>query len=143
MVLSQELPQLRRACAEVYPATDTKKGFPRFTIVVCGKRHKTRFYPTTAEGCDIKSHNTKPGTVVDRGVTEARNWCYGASSERKLLLHKLMCIVLSAVVIALCRAIRVICLHDVSLMYTCLESALGEREERQAIARGTRNVLTS
>jgi eukaryotic translation initiation factor 2C len=74
MVLSQELPQLRRACAEVYPATDTKKDFPRFTIVVCGKRHKTRFYPTTAEGCDINSHNTKPGTVVNRGVTEARNW---------------------------------------------------------------------
>jgi hypothetical protein len=45
-------------------------------------------------------------------------------------MHKLMCIVLSTVVIALCRAIRVVCLHDVSLMYTCLESAHGEREER-------------
>jgi hypothetical protein len=54
-----------------------------------------------------------------------------------------MCIVLSTVVIALCRAIMVVCLHDVSLMYTCLESAHGEREERQANARGTRNVLTS
>jgi hypothetical protein len=54
----------------------------------------------------------------------------------------LMCIVLSTVVIALCRAIRVVCLHDVSLMYTCLESAHGEREERQDNARGTRNVLT-
>jgi hypothetical protein len=57
-------------------------------------------------------------------------------------MHKLMCVVLSAVVIALCRAIRVVCLHDVSLMYTCLESAHGEREERQDNARGTRNVLT-
>jgi hypothetical protein len=58
-------------------------------------------------------------------------------------MHRLMCIVLSAVVIALCRAIRVVCLHDVSLMYTCLlESAHGEREERQDNARGTRNVLT-
>jgi hypothetical protein len=54
-----------------------------------------------------------------------------------------MCIVLSTVVIALCRAIMVVCLHNVSLMYTCLESAYREREERQANARGTRNVLTS
>jgi len=73
MVLSQELPQLRTACQEVYPATDTKKGLPRFTVVICGKRHKTRFYPTTEQDCD-RSGNTKPGTVVDRGVTEARNW---------------------------------------------------------------------
>ncbi|KAM0362011.1 hypothetical protein ACHAPK_011567 [Fusarium culmorum] len=73
MVLSQELPQLRRACEQMYPAADTKKGLPRFTIIVCGKRHKTRFYPTTEKDCD-RSGNTKPGTVVDRGVTEARNW---------------------------------------------------------------------
>lgn len=72
-VLSQELPQLRLACKQVYPAADTKKGLPRFTIIICGKRHKTRFYPTTEQGCD-RSGNTKPGTVVDRGVTEARNW---------------------------------------------------------------------
>ncbi|KAI3570605.1 putative RNA interference and gene silencing protein [Fusarium oxysporum f. sp. albedinis] len=73
MVVSQELPQLRRACEQMYPAADTKKGLPRFTIIVCGKRHKTRFYPTTEQDCD-RSGNTKPGTVVDRGVTEARNW---------------------------------------------------------------------
>ncbi|CAN9164259.1 unnamed protein product [Alternaria alternata] len=59
MVLSQELPQLRKACEAVYPATDTKKA---------------------AGDCDgnpdigKSSGNTKPGTVVDRGVTEARNW---------------------------------------------------------------------
>jgi hypothetical protein len=57
-------------------------------------------------------------------------------------MHKLMCILLSTVVITLCRAIRVVCLHDVSLMYTYLESAHGEREERQDNARGTRNILT-
>ncbi|OBS16622.1 hypothetical protein FPOA_12756 [Fusarium poae] len=73
MVLSQEFPQLRRACEQMYPAADTKKGLPRFTIIVCGKRHKTRFYPITEQDCD-RSGNTKPGTVVDRGVTEARNW---------------------------------------------------------------------
>ncbi|KAG9379766.1 Stem cell self-renewal protein Piwi [Pyrenophora tritici-repentis] len=73
MVLAQELPQIRKACEETYPATDTKKGLPRITIVICGKRHKTRFYPTKDQDCD-RSGNTKPGTVVDRGVTDARNW---------------------------------------------------------------------
>lgn len=73
MVLNSELAQLRRACEQVYPAADTKKGLPRITVIICGKRHKTRFYPTTEQDCD-RSGNTKPGTVVDRGVTEARNW---------------------------------------------------------------------
>jgi hypothetical protein len=51
------------------------------------------------------------------------------SSERKLLLHKLMCIVLCAVVIALCRAIRVVCLHDVSMIAIGVEGADQGEEE--------------
>jgi eukaryotic translation initiation factor 2C len=73
MVLVDELSQMREACKQVYPATDTKRGLPRFTVVICGKRHKTRFYPTSVQEADNFS-NTKPGTVVDRGVTEAHNW---------------------------------------------------------------------
>ncbi len=73
MVTSEELPQLRHACEQLYPADDTKRGLPRFTVIICGKRHKTRFYPTMERDCD-RSGNTKPGTIVDRGVTEARNW---------------------------------------------------------------------
>jgi hypothetical protein len=38
-------------------------------------------------------------------------------------MHKLMCIVLSAVVIALCRAIRVVCLHDVFMIAIGVEGA--------------------
>lgn len=73
IVLNQELPLLREACKEKYPATQTKAGLPRLTIVVVGKRHHTRFYPAQDNDADNKS-NCKPGTVVDRGVTEARNW---------------------------------------------------------------------
>ncbi|OTB10649.1 hypothetical protein K445DRAFT_322772 [Daldinia sp. EC12] len=72
-VLDEELPLLRAACAETYSPQDQKKGLPRMTIVVVGKRHHTRFYPTK-EGDADRSGNTKPGTVVDRGVTEARSW---------------------------------------------------------------------
>ena len=73
IVLDQELPLIRKACEEVYPASDTKKGLPRMSIIVVGKRHNTRFYPTKKEDAD-RSSNPQNGTIVDRGVTEARNW---------------------------------------------------------------------
>ncbi|KAH7025257.1 putative RNA interference and gene silencing protein [Microdochium trichocladiopsis] len=72
-VIDEELPRLRKACTEVYPTSDQKKDLPHFTIVIVGKRHHTRFYPTKEANAD-RSGNPKPGTIVDRGVTEARNW---------------------------------------------------------------------
>lgn len=73
LVLEKELPSLRKACEQLYPAPSTKQGIPRITIVIVGKRHNTRFYPTRKEDAD-RSSNPQNGTVVDRGVTEARNW---------------------------------------------------------------------
>ena len=72
-VINEELPQLRQACKEKYLPADQKNGLPRLTIIIVGKRHHTRFYPTTVQTADRFS-NPKPGTVVDRGVTEAHNW---------------------------------------------------------------------
>jgi len=72
-VLELELPLIRNACRQAYPATATKQGFPKITIVICGKRHHTRFYPVAEANAD-RSSNCEPGTVVDRGVTEVRNW---------------------------------------------------------------------
>ena len=72
-VLDKELPLFRKACRRRYPATDTALGLPRITIVIVGKRHHTRFYPTIKT--DANWHdNPANGTVVDRGVTEGRNW---------------------------------------------------------------------
>ncbi|CAI6238420.1 unnamed protein product [Periconia digitata] len=68
-VIAVELPQLRLACTRKYQQGKE----PRITIIICGKRHKTRFYPTNTAYCD-KGHNNLPGTVVDRGVTETRTW---------------------------------------------------------------------
>jgi eukaryotic translation initiation factor 2C len=73
IVIDTELPLIRKACADVYPATDTKKGLPKITIIIVGKRHHTRFYPTKEADAD-RSGNPKNGTCVDRGVTEPRNW---------------------------------------------------------------------
>ncbi|KAI1114275.1 ribonuclease H-like domain-containing protein [Nemania sp. NC0429] len=79
-VLKTELPQLRDACQNLYPPKDQAKGLPRITIVVVGKRHHTRFYPTKNTDAD-GSGNPKAGTVVDRGVTEARNWDFFLQSH--------------------------------------------------------------
>ena len=72
-ILDQELPLIRSACKQAYPATQTKAGFPKLSIIVCGKRHHTRFYPVQ-EGEADRSSNCAPGTVVDRGVVEVRSW---------------------------------------------------------------------
>lgn len=74
IVLDEELPQIRNGCKKTY--TDLKyknKRFPRITIIIVGKRHHTRFYPNSPDDAD-RSGNPKSGTVVDRIVTEHRNW---------------------------------------------------------------------
>jgi eukaryotic translation initiation factor 2C len=84
IVLDKELPLLKKACKELYPASDTAKGLPRFTIDVVGKRHHTRFYATTEDTADERSKNPLNGTVVDRGVTEARNWDFYLQAHKAL-----------------------------------------------------------
>ncbi|KAK4442952.1 ribonuclease H-like domain-containing protein [Podospora aff. communis PSN243] len=79
-VLDVEVPLLRKACRDVYPPADQKRGLPHLTVVVVGKRHHTRFY-ATREGDADRSSNPKPGTVVDRGVTEARGWDFYLQSH--------------------------------------------------------------
>jgi len=83
IVIETELPLLRKACTELYPPPDTKKGLPHITIIIVGKRHHTRFYPTTAGDAD-RCSNPRNGTVVDRGVTEARNWDFFLQSHTAL-----------------------------------------------------------
>ncbi|SPO04933.1 related to argonaute like post-transcriptional gene silencing protein QDE-2 [Cephalotrichum gorgonifer] len=68
-VLEKELPRIRAACEKRYKANK----LPRLAIMVSVKRHHTRFYPTAAATAS-KSRNIRPGTVVDRGVTQARYW---------------------------------------------------------------------
>lgn len=70
-VLENELKQIREACQEVYG----KRPQPQITIVIVGKRHHTRFYPTDARTADNKG-NPLNGTVVDRGVTMEKGCKY-------------------------------------------------------------------
>jgi eukaryotic translation initiation factor 2C len=66
IVMEDEYPHFVEAFKTLYGAPDKH---PKTSIIVVGKRHHTRFYPTTMEGTDGKTGNPKPGTVVDRGVT--------------------------------------------------------------------------
>ena len=72
LVLRQELPHFEAAFAEMYGSADK---WPKMAVIVVGKRHHTRFYATKLADADWNpqrekgSLNTKPGTVVDRGIT--------------------------------------------------------------------------
>jgi eukaryotic translation initiation factor 2C len=72
LVLRQELPHFEAAFAKLY---GPEKNWPKMSVIVVGKRHHTRFYATKEQDADYNpqrqkgSLNTKPGTVVDRGIT--------------------------------------------------------------------------
>lgn len=66
IVLESEYPAFKEAFNKLY---GVESKHPKITIVVVGKRHHTRFYPTKEEDTDGKTGNPQPGTVVDRGVT--------------------------------------------------------------------------
>ncbi|RGP68489.1 hypothetical protein FLONG3_8128, partial [Fusarium longipes] len=68
-VLQKELPRIRIACNAKYP----KNKGPRISLIVSVKRHQTRFYPTSEES-KTSNNNIENGTIVDRGVTQARYW---------------------------------------------------------------------
>ncbi|KAF8523721.1 Piwi-domain-containing protein [Hysterangium stoloniferum] len=63
-VLREEYPKFLDAFKRV-PLANYR---PKLTIIICGKRHHTRFFPITPGSAD-QLGNPKPGTIVDRGVT--------------------------------------------------------------------------
>jgi eukaryotic translation initiation factor 2C len=66
IVLESEYPAFVGAFNKLYGA---EAKHPKISIVMVGKRHHTRFYPTKIEDTDGRTGNPQPGTVVDRGVT--------------------------------------------------------------------------
>ncbi|KAG2034653.1 Piwi domain-containing protein [Suillus americanus] len=64
-VLEEELPKM----LEAFKRVPQKKPYrPLLTIIICGKRHHAKFWPTDSRFAD-RNGNTRPGTVVDRGIT--------------------------------------------------------------------------
>ncbi|KAI0028802.1 Piwi domain-containing protein, partial [Vararia minispora EC-137] len=71
MVIYKELPEIFKAFKRIDPKQP--KYSPKLSVIICGKRHHARFYATTEENAD-KNGNTRPGTVLDKGVTSIRDY---------------------------------------------------------------------
>jgi eukaryotic translation initiation factor 2C len=67
-VLVDELPEIKEAFKKFNTKERKIPYEPKLSIVICGKRHHARFYPTNSAFAD-RNGNTRPGTVVDKGVT--------------------------------------------------------------------------
>lgn len=79
-VYDEEITLMRQAFAELYPADWTKNNLPRLTVIIVGKRHHTRFYPSQTKDMD-RGGNCKPGTIVDSGITEEGMWDFFLQSH--------------------------------------------------------------
>lgn len=66
-ILDKELPLIKEAFHRVSEPGKPPYS-PKLAIVVCVKRHHTRFYPTETQHMS-NNGNTLPGTVVDKGVS--------------------------------------------------------------------------
>ncbi len=74
-VLTIEVPCFEAAFKKLYPP----KSWPKLAVIIVGKRHHTRFYPTRQQDADTRidrrtgdtvgSWNPLPGTIVDRHIT--------------------------------------------------------------------------
>ena len=82
-VIEKELPLIRDACQVKYP----KNKQPRITLIVCGKRHHSRFFELKRSGGSrpfdaARYENPQPGTVVDSVVTHKRIWDFYMQSHK-------------------------------------------------------------
>ena len=76
-MLDHELKEIQKVCEQKY--REKKFEPPKITIIIVGKRHHTRFYPTNIAHADTKHEggtlcNPLNGTVVDRGITMHKGW---------------------------------------------------------------------
>ena len=81
-VLDDELTDMRRVSASLYDESDQPR--PRFSLIIVGKRHHTRFYPPSGHPQGDDKGNPKRGFVADRGITEARNWDFFLQSHNAI-----------------------------------------------------------
>ncbi|KAL8786701.1 MAG: hypothetical protein Q9213_002637 [Squamulea squamosa] len=82
-VLTQEVSAIEAKCKEKY--TRKKFEMPKIVVIICGKRHKTRFFPTAEKDADQQhNYNPKSGTIVDRGATSEKYYDFFIQSHAAL-----------------------------------------------------------
>jgi eukaryotic translation initiation factor 2C len=72
-VLNQEVADMRAMFATINP-----KATPKFTVVICAKRHHVRFFPGRSGD---RNENPIPGTLVETGVTHPFEMDYYLASH--------------------------------------------------------------
>ncbi|TFK71981.1 Piwi-domain-containing protein, partial [Pluteus cervinus] len=65
-VLEEELKDIRKAFATFNKGEDRYD--PALTVIICGKRHHAKMWPTNSDEA-TKNGNTRPGSVIDKGIT--------------------------------------------------------------------------
>ncbi|KAK3291044.1 Piwi domain-containing protein [Chaetomium fimeti] len=67
-VVRSEYQGIRDVCTAKYGSRN--QALPKIAVIVLGKRHHTRFYPSRSDASQAdRNGNTLPGTVVDRSIT--------------------------------------------------------------------------
>lgn len=83
-VLRVELAALKKG-AQKYKAANPKVFDLKISIIICGKRHHTRFYPSKQKDASEKGNNNcRPGTMVDRYVTGGRDWDFYLQAHQSM-----------------------------------------------------------
>jgi hypothetical protein len=78
--VENELPQIKDACRASWVTWITHDNLPRITVVLVDEHHDTQFFPTA----DTESHRYNSplaGTVVDRGISDPRQWDFFLQSH--------------------------------------------------------------
>lgn len=78
-VLKEGLKETQKASIFCY--AKIRQPSPRFTLIIVGKRHHTRFFPPSNHPARDLHGNPDRGLVVDRGITEPRNWGFFLQSH--------------------------------------------------------------
>jgi len=82
-VLTEEVPRIKAAFADVGLKGNLA---PKLTVVVVGKRHHVRFFPTSSNKNDSdQSGNCRAGTVVDREISHPTEFDFYLQSHAGLL----------------------------------------------------------
>ncbi|EIW79812.1 Piwi-domain-containing protein [Coniophora puteana RWD-64-598 SS2] len=81
VVREDELPEIKKAFRKY--DKPNKPYEPKLSIIICGKRHNARTYPTEQRWAEPDG-NPKPGTVVDRGITAVYDFDFYLQAHKGL-----------------------------------------------------------
>lgn len=77
-VVDVELKQMRKTCQRLNPTWQ-----PRFTVVICTKRHHHRFFPFNPKDGD-RNGNVMPGTIIEKSVTDPSEYDFYLNSHKAI-----------------------------------------------------------